>query len=186
VYSVREAHILTGSSILDPDVNAWLEWGILDLIRDYYLIREHFYEHAIGAGISDYSYLITPAFKALEGTLLQVANRLGLNLEKSSYRIGWILSKENLDKFCTDVLDRVKTLTQEAKMDIRTSLEQARLILKPMRHIPVHYQGESKKTFTKAFDVGDAIIVALNSLVGNLIKNNAFNGTILSKQATRA
>ena len=171
---------------LDPEVNDWLEWPVKDLIRDYYLIQEHFYEYGIGIGISDFSYLITPAFKALEGALLQIARELGFDLEKKKYRVGWILDERELDSFYEDVLQKVETLTQEAKQDIRQWLSNARLFLRDMRHTPAHYLAEPKQTFTRAFDTGNTIIFTINQIALVLLKAGAFKKSSAATTPVRA
>ena len=155
---------------LRRDVRNWLEWGILDLIRDYYLVQEHFFEYGLGNGISDYSYLITPAFKALEGTLLQIAKGLEFDLTKYNYKVGWILDEKRLDNFYQEVLNKIETLTAEKKRDIRQWLSSARLFLRHLRHAPAHYFGERQETFTKAFDTGNTIIFTINEIVFALLE----------------
>lgn len=44
-------------------------------------------------GLWDYSYLITPAFKALEGTLLKIGEELGFDIKKFKHRVGLIFKE---------------------------------------------------------------------------------------------
>jgi hypothetical protein len=159
------------NTLVSSTVTDWLEPKTKDLILDYLVIREGYKSWAI-TGLSDYSYLITPAFKALEGTLIQIAKNLGFKLEDYGYKIGVVFNEENLEKFYNDTLDKLDSLTEENKLDIQQWLNNARRLLRHLRHSPAHYSGEVKESYNKAFFVGDQILFTINEMCLSLLNNN--------------
>ena len=171
---------------LNQKVKLWLDAKVKDLILDYAIIQEHFYEHGIGVGnLLDFSYLITPAFKALEGTLIQIAKGLGFDLEKHRYRVGVVFDEDRLERFYEDVLNKLETIGEEQKLDIRQWLNSARRLLSHMRHAPAHFQGERKESYTKAFQTGDAIIFTINEMCRSLLEAGVFDQIAARKMQTQ-
>ena len=140
-----------------PEVFTWLNEPIQELVKDYFAIRNSHNEFGV-AGLSDYSYLVTPAFKALEGFLIQVGEKLGLKSDQYNFRVCVVFSDENLEKFYADVLDKLSRVAEEHRDDIKMWLNDARRILRHYRHSPAHFLGEPKKNWGEAFSVGDNII----------------------------
>ncbi len=161
-------------AILDAKVINWLDEDVKDLLLDYIAIRKGYENYAIG-GLKDYSYLITPAFKALEGTLIQIAKRLGFNLEKYNFQIGVVFSEENLEKFYNEVLNKIDKLAEEQKLDIQQWLNNARRLLRHLRHSPAHFGGEKKENHNKAFLTGDQILFTINEMCLSLITSGVFD-----------
>jgi len=167
--------------IIYDDVVSWLNSKIAGFLIDYMCIKSAAQEFSI-KGLTDYSYLITPAFKALEGTLLEIGKELGLDIEKHKHKIGVIFNEENLDTYYTEVFDKIEHLTKENRVDIKQWLDNARRILKSLRHTPAHYEGEVKDNLTKAFLSGDLIISTINEMCHVLIENKLFP-SIIKKEA---
>jgi len=164
-----------------PNVVYWLNPRIKNFLIDYMCIKKGAEDFGI-SGLSDYSYLITPAFKALEGTLLKIGGELGFDLAKYKFRVGVVFSDENLDKFYNDVLDKIDNLTAEKKVDIKQWLNNARRILKSLRHAPAHYEGEVKDNWTKAFLSGDLIISTINDMCKTLLDNDLFPSLVEERE----
>ena len=101
---------------IDHKVRIWLDEKIKMFLLDYVNIKYISQSYYIG-NIFDYSYLIMPAFKALEGTMLQIGEQLGFDLEKHKYKTGVIFSEGNLDKYYKEVLDKIKKAILGYKSD---------------------------------------------------------------------
>lgn len=160
---------------IDIKVRDWLNDRIRGLLLDYLNIKYVSKGSAVG-GLHDYSYLIMPAFKALEGTMLHIGLKLGFDIEKYQYKTGRIFSEENLEKYYADVLDKITTLDEEKRLDIKQWLDNVRRILKSLRHNPAHYNGEWK-TFEKAFLDGDMILSTINYMCLALIESKIFENS---------
>lgn len=156
-----------------PEVVMWLDEKIKEFLLDYLNIKYFSKDYGVD-NLSDYSYLITPAFKALEGTLMQIGGELGFDLNKYKYRVGVIFSDENLEEYYKDVLDKITHLTEENRVDIKQWLDNARRILKSLRHTPAHFNAEIKDNWNKAFLSGDLIMSTVNEMCYTLIKNRIF------------
>jgi hypothetical protein len=169
IYSTREEFIDT---FMDDKVRKWLDQKIKRFLIDYLNIKYVSKDFAIEY-LWDYSYLMMPAFKALEGTMLQIGAQLGFDIEKYQYSVGVMFNEENLNKFYEDVINKIDTLSQEKKLDIQQWLNNARRILKSLRHSPAHYNGEVK-TFEKAFLDGDLILSTINYMCLSLIESGVF------------
>lgn len=82
------------------DLKRFMEDGAVDylnektrgFILDYVNIKEGYRNQGI-AHLTDYSYLIAPVFKALEGTLIQIAEDLAIDSGKASHKIGTVFSE---------------------------------------------------------------------------------------------
>jgi hypothetical protein len=156
--------------VLHPQVTGWLPLKVKDLVLDYLIIKANFMEHGIGSSsLSDFSYLITPAFKALEGTLIRIAEQLGFPLKEANYSVGVVFSEERLEKYYRDTLDKLESLATEKKLDVKQWLDNARRILHHMRHAPAHYGAEGKKTYTAAFQTGEMILGTINEMCRSLL-----------------
>lgn len=167
----EELHDL--GNLFKDKVRAWLNSPIKELILDYLTIKNSHKVFAV-SDLSDYSYLITPAFKALEGTLIQIAEEIGFDLEQYQFKIGVVFSDESLEKFYEDILDKIEELDEEYKSDIQMWLNDARRILRHFRHSPAHFMGEAKKSWEEAFSVGDHILRIINEMCYSLIKSEIF------------
>ena len=164
------------SENFSTEVGAWLPAKVLDLLRDYFVIRRAFFEYGIGNGsLSDFSYLITPAFKALEGTLLHIAQNLQFDVEKYRFRVGWIFRQEELDRFYSDVLVRLGELSREERLEIETWLNNARQILQHLRHTPAHFLAEPQHPYARAFQTGNAIVFSINEMIRSLLASGIFH-----------
>ncbi len=157
------------STLMDQRVVNWLNEKQKRFFLDYVNIEEGYKQFGV-IGLSDYSYLITPAFKGLEGTLIQIAEELGFDLKKYDFKIGVIFNEENLEKFYNDVIDKIENLSSQNKEDIQLWLNDARRILRHFRHSPAHFMGENKPTWDKAFLFGDHIMSIVNNLCLVLIE----------------
>jgi len=167
--------------VFKDEVVTWLNPRISGFLIDYMSIKSATHDFGI-EGLTDYSYLITPAFKALEGTLLEIGKELGFKIEKYGYKIGVMFNDENLEKYYNEVLDKIDQLSKENKTDIKHWLDNIRRILKSLRHTPAHYEGEVKDSLTKAFLSGDLIISTIDGMCYLLIQNKLFP-SILKKKA---
>ncbi len=156
--------------LFKPEVYNWLHEKTRLLITDYFTIKNS-YQHYGVSGLSDYSFLITPAFKALEGTLIQIGNELGFDLKNAEHRIGVVFNEENLSKYYQDVLSKIESLDAENKEDISMWLNDARRLLRHFRHSPAHYNGETKDSWVIAFSTGDHILRIIHEMCLTLYKS---------------
>ncbi len=158
--------------LFNKSVLVWLDPKVKDLLLDYLIIKQLFLEYGIGeSSLSDFSYLITPAFKALEGTLLQIATELQLDPEKFNYKLGVIFDEQRLEKLYEAVFDKLESVTEDQKLDAKQWLSNAKRILSHMRHTPAHFMGEPKKTHNMAFKTGDMICYTIDEMCRSLISS---------------
>lgn len=162
------------TTLIDPQVTNWLDDKTKSFLLDYLMIREGYKSWGV-VGLTDYSYLITPAYKALEGTLLQIAESLNFDVNKYNFRIGVIFSEESLEKFYNDVLEKISDLAKEEKIDVEQWLNNARRLLRHLRHSPAHYNGELKDSWNKAFLLGDQILFTINEMCLSLLNSKVFD-----------
>jgi hypothetical protein len=160
----RTPHAL--DSLMDTPVIDWLQTKQRELLIDYVNIKYCWNDYGI-SDLSDYAYLVAPAYKALEGVLIQIAKELGL--PDRPYRIGAVYDEDALDKFYADVLDRIGKLTLTERQDVKLWLDDAQRILKHYRHSPAHFQSESKTHWDRAFQLGDQIVHVVNQMCGTLL-----------------
>ena len=160
---------------LNENVVRWLPVKVRNLLADYLRLKANA-TSLEKAGFYDYSFLMTPAFKAFEGTLIKVGEELGLNIDKKPHKIsvGSILNEDNLEKFYTEVLDKIDSLEKEKKEDIKEWLSNARRYLKSLRHTPAHFLGDIQDTRNKAIMSADTILKTINELCGSMIDNGLF------------
>lgn len=145
-------------------VRIWLDDKTNQLLLDYLNIKYCSGKGCVINAIYDYSYLIMPAFKALEGTMLQIGRELGFDLEKYDYSVGGIFSQENLNRYYDEVFDKIKTINENKKLDIKQWLDNSRRILRSLRHNPAHYGGDTKG-FEEAYIDGEAILFTIKNIV---------------------
>lgn len=168
-YTRDQVHLET---FLDNKVRIWLNERIRLFLLDYINIK-YVSQTYYMSSIWDYSYLIMPAFKALEGTMLQIGEQLNFDINKYKYKVGLIFSEENLENFYNDVLDKTAKITEENRLNIKQWLDNARRILSSLRHNPAHFNGDVK-TFEKAFMDGDLILSTINYMCLALIESGVF------------
>lgn len=170
-------------NFIDSKVRIWLGSdgeNILEFLLDYINIK-YTSKTCFIDNMHDYSYLIMPAFKALEGTMFQIGRQLGFDVERYKYRIGFMFNGDNLDKYYKDVLDKIESISEEKKLDVKQWLDNARRILSSLRHNPAHYNGDVK-AFEKAFLDGDLILSTINYMCLALIESGIFS-SYLEKNA---
>ena len=141
----------------------WLDDKTKELLLDYVNIKYVVSNGGYVDNVHDYSYLIMPTFKALEGTTLQIGRELGFDIEKYKYKTGIIFNEENLEKYYEDVLNKAEDLDEEKKLDIKQWLDGIRRLLKSLRHNPAHYNGDVK-LFEQAFIEGDTILFNIKNI----------------------
>ena len=183
-----KAYMLDDDSILytlmNPGVVRWLDINIKRLLCDYLSIKANANTCSIG-GLWDYSYLITPAFKALEGTLLKIGGEIGLDVKKYNNMVGKIFNDKDLEEYYNKVLDKITVLSADQKVDVREWLNNARRILKSLRHTPAHFEGEIQSNITKAFMSGDFILVTIDKMCYTLIQNGLFPSIARAEEKKR-
>lgn len=158
-------------SVYHSSVISWLYPKTTDLLTDYLAIKN---SGQVISGLSDYSYLITPVFKALEGTLMQIGKDLGFNLDAYNFKIGLVFNDDNLEKFYDDVLSKIEELDKDNKTDIQMWLNDARRLLRHFRHSPAHYSGDPKKSWDSAFSTGDHIFRIIDEMSYSLLQSKIF------------
>jgi hypothetical protein len=149
---------------LTNPVRVWLDTKTREFLLDYLNIKYCSNKGYVINDIYDYSYLMMPAFKALEGTMLQIGRELSFDLKKYDYSVGGIFSEDNLNKYYDEVLDKIGSIDKDKKMDIRQWLDNARRILRSLRHNPAHYNGDVKN-YVSAFNDGEAILFTIKEIV---------------------
>ncbi len=170
-YSRASEEVTELFKLYKVEVISWLYPKTKELILDYLAIKN---SSLVVNNLSDYSYLVTPIFKALEGSLLQIGEDLGFDFEKYSFKIGVVFSEENLENFYNDVLGKIEELSSEHKSDIQMWLNDARRILRHYRHSPAHYSGETKNSYEEAFSSGDHIFRIINEMCFSLLDSGIF------------
>ena len=107
--------------------------------------------------------------------MIQIGENLGFDIAKYNFKIGVVFSEENLEKFYSDVLDKIEDLNEDHKSEIQMWLNDARRLLRHFRHSPAHYSGELKINWDEAFSFGDHIFRIINEMCFSLIESKIFD-----------
>lgn len=121
----------------------------------------------------DYSFMLTPAFKALEYWILNIAPFLGVNEKliqdaRDYGKFNTFLNDESIQKLVKAVSKQL-SLKAERSREMRQSLEALNSYLKNLRHTPAHCSStisEPEKAVTNFHE----IVGGINRITGLLIK----------------
>lgn len=167
------------SQRFDPEVRRYLQLRCRNVgawLRDAHnLVAEFKGNHAY----YDYSFVVTPAFKALEEWLLIIAPALGvpetmISGARHSGNLGSFLKDDQIGKF---IESTIKKLDLEAKQKkrLRASVQSLNSYLRDFRHTPAHCSNTIDNGL-QAETVVHQITGALNDLTRNLLESGALNG----------
>lgn len=122
----------------------------------------------------DYSFIVTPAFKALEKWVLTIAPHLGvaekLIEDAQNYgRFSTFLNDEAIEKIFKKVVKQLD-IKAEAKKTLRSSMHALGSYLKNLRHTPAHCSATIESN-EKAENIVRQIIGAINDLTANLLRD---------------
>ncbi len=142
---------------------------ILDMI-DALILRES------GRQIKlfDYSVVIAPLFKALEGSMIFIAEELKLGLDKP-WQVGRALNEKQLKKYFEDVLDKLKGIDKNKKLEIKIWLTNCETFLTQYRHNPAHYGNEIIIEYEKIVQKTETIFETINELIKRLLEPKLIN-----------
>lgn len=129
---------------------------------------------ASGQPFYDYSFMITPAFKALEQWILNVAPSLGVSAEKIKNaqdfgKFGAFLNDDAMSAVVKEVVARLE-LDSEKEKELRQSLHALEVYLKNLRHHPAHCGGRIESP-AKAETRFREIIGAIDRLTAHLLRD---------------
>jgi len=168
--------------LFDADVRGYLAMAenqqILKWLDDsLYLAQEVKSYHSIAGAIIayyDYSFIITPAFKALEKWILIIAPHLGVseNMIKDAEDYGkfsTFLNDEAIEKIFKKVVKQLDIKAEEKKT-LRASMHALSAYLKNLRHTPAHC-ATIVESNEKAENTVRQIIGAINDLTANLLRD---------------
>ena len=122
----------------------------------------------------DYSFMIIPAFKALELWIINIAPHLGVTEKliagaKEHGRFNSFLNDDNIEKLVRAVSKKL-SLQATNKRDLRQSLGALNAYLKNLRHTPAHC-GLTISSPDKANIYFNEIVGAIDRLTAHLIKD---------------
>ncbi len=171
------------------EVYNWLDEKIKQLLLDYLTLKDN-YDLPSNLSSSkeyfyDYSFLLTPAFKALEGTIIQIGKELDLPVEKNKYSVGGFFNNEELEKYYSNVLNEIEHLNDDDKAEIKEWLTNARRFLTPLRNTPAHFSGKIKENTEVTFMAGQTILHTIEEVCRVMIKKKLFPSILNAEEEKR-
>ncbi|MBL7150610.1 type II toxin-antitoxin system RnlA family toxin [Candidatus Microgenomates bacterium] len=141
--------------------------GGIDLKDDIFGDWNEPFKVKISELLIDYSFLITPIFKAYEGFLHHLLNHFEIPFKKSKKTgVGYFYSLENRYHQKKEILDLIKK-----KMPDKEGLERWKElygILRRYRHNPAHYGGWVD-TIEQAENYGKTLISAIDGVIAYIL-----------------
>jgi len=164
----QAGYITNLKKIFDHKTLLFLEEKILDHLVDEVILLE---SRIPGAqAITDFSFLMAPAYKALEGFLLQLAKDLELPSGSNPKNAGGYFANtqavhEHIDKILKDLEEKSDKadISDNEKQEIKFRLSQMGSFLNTYRNGPAHFNGESVKTGEKAAQLINIIFGHIDS-----------------------
>ena len=125
-----------------------------------------------GSQFYDYSFMLTPAFKALEQWILNIAPSLGVSEKKirdaqDFGKFGAFLNDDAMSEVVKDVVAKLE-LDSEKEKSLRQSLHALETYLKNLRHHPAHCGGKVDSA-VKAETMYREIVGAIDRLTLHLL-----------------
>ncbi len=149
--------------ILTFDVFNYLQDDCKKHMYDWMQLKSLIEVSAVEEKYYDYSYLISPICKALEGILWNLATEL--NLKKDTDKLGTFFDEENIEKNFEKL---TKLVSDGKKESVRQSLSEIKGLLKRYRHEPSHY-GKRVENLEQAEVMANAILHNVKCLISDLI-----------------
>ena len=111
----------------------------------------------------DYSFLIAPAYKAFEGYLYLLAERLGLKKASEEIQnIGNLYESEKIERVKEELITETGEKIDKSDKDGMEILDGLRRALRHYRHNPAHFGGVRIDTFQKAKNYVSMIFAVIN------------------------
>ncbi|OGC76448.1 MAG: hypothetical protein A2Z27_04535 [candidate division Zixibacteria bacterium RBG_16_50_21] len=182
----RSSHLSTLQKHLDKEVYKYIECGdpkILDLLVDWFCLLENVEEYKFGSWVGqgdfqesievpaksvykDFSFLISPIYKALEGYLFLLATSLGLTRPgELPEMVGQLYDEEKIVQKKEEILTELGTKLDANDKEVQQWLGELRRILRLYRHSPAHYSSAKELVFTtyeKGENYGRTILTVIN------------------------
>ncbi len=122
----------------------------------------------------DYSFMLTPSFKALEQWILNIAPELGvgqskIDAAKEFGRFGAFLNDDAMGELVKDVVAKLE-LDSEREKSLRQSLHALETYLKNLRHHPAHCGGKVDSP-DKAETMYREIVGAIDRITAHLLRD---------------
>ncbi len=154
----------------------YLDEKIINHLLDQIVLMEFF--HDFENKFNDFSFLIAPSYKALEGFLFQLADNLKLPSAGNKNLVGsYYVDEEKLDEQIDSLLSEIELrtgkiteLNEYEKRDIKSRLKEMKDFLRHYRHSPAHYTGEPIDTVKKAERTIMVIFAAIDNTASILLK----------------
>lgn len=127
---------------------------------------------------NDYSFLVAPAYKAFEGYLYLLAEKLGVKTKEEldkTVNIGSCYNIEEIEKLKMEIISETGKKIDKNDREDMGKISELKRVLELYRHSPAHYGGERIDTFEKAENYGRTIIVTINETTKYFIKNGFLN-----------
>lgn len=147
------------------DVGQYIPEDCRKLIYDWVTIQKLVEANSAEASFYDYSFVIAPMYKAIEGVLWKIAQDFGL--VKDDGILGNFFDEENIDKHFSKFENKVKS-AQKAR-EIKHELSELKNFLKRYRHNPAHY-GTIFSSESKAEIASKSALHNIGCLIDDLLK----------------
>ena len=123
---------------------------------------------------NDYSFLVTPAYKAFEGYLYLLAEKLGIKTKEEldrETRIGSCYDIEEIEKLKKEIVSETGKKIDKNDKEGVGRISELKRVLELFRHSPAHYRGERIDTFEKAENHARTILNTINETTKYFIEN---------------
>ncbi len=151
----------TLKNIFSQDTLFYLDEKIINHLMDSLCLdsSRHDFSSMMKGLFNDYSFLMSPAYKALEGFLFQLANDLKLPSSANNDKIAgaYYFDEQKIDKHIDSLIKEIENkadnenkLSKYEKQDIKDRIKEMKGFLRHYRHAPAHFFGEPIETVDKA------------------------------------
>ncbi|MGB4834301.1 MAG: hypothetical protein WBP40_04690 [Candidatus Moraniibacteriota bacterium] len=139
------------------------------LVYDWYQLKEIAKNFKDESSFFDWSFIIVPMSKAIEGILISLAKDLGLDKEDNI--VGNFFDTPNIEKNFQNIEEKIieKGLSSKQKEDIKGQLAELKNFLKRYRHVPSHY-GSFFKSYEQAEAAGISGLHNIGCVLNELLQ----------------
>lgn len=119
----------------------------------------------------DFSFVVSPAYRAYEGFLFLLAESLGLKRKQEIIQnIGRIYNDDEIYQLKKEIITETGKKLDNKDKDLLGIVSELKRVLELYRHNPAHYYGDRIDTLEKASNYGRTVLNVINLTTKTLIQ----------------
>ena len=119
----------------------------------------------------DYAFVVAPAYKAYEGYLFLLAEKLGLkDPDDVVHSVGHLYDEDHLLKLKEEIVTEIGKKLNTADTELIGQLTELKRVLQLYRHNPAHFLGDRINTFEKAENYGRTVLTVINQTTKHFLR----------------